>query len=173
MKYKTENSNSVKSGKKNILFSIFYFLTPAPSRGVATLPTIILLGIMALVVAVGITALSFTELLISQGGSQSARALFYAESGARDALVRIARNKNYTYTTGEGYLIDFSANGCSLGNDCAKVTVSANAGTIGDPKIVVSKGIMKSSMRTMQVSVVMDGNGQIATSTAQTVWTEI
>ncbi len=143
------------------------------SSGVATLPTVMLLGIMALVVAVGVTTLSFTELLISQGGAQSSRALFYAESGARDALVKIARKKNFSYTTGDGYTIDFSTNGCSTGDDCAKVLVSTNTGGAGDPKIITSKGIMRSSTRTIQVSVSIDTNGQIATSTTQTVWSEI
>lgn len=142
-------------------------------RGVATLPTVMLLGVMSLIVAVGITTLAFTELLISQGGSQSSRALFYAEAGARDALVKIARNKNYTCSAPDCYTIDFSTNGCSLGSDCAKVSVSAGTGATGDPKIVTSKGIMKASTRTMQVSVSMDTNGQIATSSTQTVWTEI
>lgn len=132
-----------------------------------------LLGIMSLIVAVGITTLAFTELLISQGGLQSSRALFYAEAGARDALVKIARNKNYTCATTDCYTIDFSTNGCSTGNDCAKVSVSAGDGSGGNPKIVVSKGVMKASARTMQVSVSMDANGQIATSTTQTIWTEI
>lgn len=138
------------------------------TRGVATLPTVILLGVMALVVAVGVTTLSFTELLVSQGSSQSSRALFYAEAGARDALMKVARNKNYTCVTEDCYAIDFSTNGCSLGNDCAKVSVSS-----GSPKVIVSKGIMKASKRTIQVSVGMDTNGQIATSTTETVWTEI
>lgn len=70
-------------------------------------------------------------------------------------------------------MIDFSTNGCSLGSDCAKVSVSAGTGAGGDPKVVTSKGIMKASTRTMQVSVSMDPNGQIATSSTQTVWTEI
>src|SRR5574343_222236 len=88
-----------------------------PQSGVATLPTVILLGIMALVIAVGVETLSFTELMISQGGAQSSRALFYAEAGARDALIKIDRNKNYTCATTDCYSIDFSTNGCSTGND--------------------------------------------------------
>jgi len=153
------------------LSQMFPIVPHRSSRGVATLPTVMLLGIMSLVVAVGVTTLSFTELLISQGGSQSSRALFYAEAGARDALIKIARNKNYTCAGTAPdycYTIDFSTGGCSTGNDCAKVAVSA-----GDPKIVTSKGMMKASARTIQVSVSMDSNGQIATSTTQTVWTEI
>ena len=141
------------------------------TRGVATLPTVLVLGVMALAIAVGITAVSLTESFISQGGAQSSRALFYAESGARDALVKIARNKNYTCSAVDCYTIDFSTNGCSLLNDCAKVSVSAGVGTGGDPKIITSKGIMKSSTRRIQVSVVFDAsaNGEIASAT----WTEL
>ena len=59
--------------------------TRACARGVATLPTVMLLGVMALVVAVSITTLSFTELFISQGSAQSSRAHFYAEAGGAGA----------------------------------------------------------------------------------------
>src|SRR3989344_125730 len=128
-------------------------------HGVATLPTVMVLGVMALVVAVSVTTLSYTELFISQGGSQSSRAHFYAEAGARDALVKIARKKNYTCSAVDCYTIDFSSNGCSSGNDCAKVSVSGGVGTTGDPKVITSKGIMKSSTRTIQVSVVIDSSG--------------
>jgi len=141
------------------------------TRGVATLPTVLVLGVMALAIAVGVTAVSLTESFISQGGAQSSRALFYAESGARDALVKIARNKNYTCSTADCYMIDFSANGCSLQNDCAKVSVSAGVGSAGDPKVITSRGIMKSSTRRIQVSVIFDAaaNGEIASAT----WTEL
>ena len=144
------------------------------ARGVATLPTVMVLGIVSLVVAVGITAVSLSESFISQGSAQSSRALFYAEAGARDALIKIARNKNYTCSGTAPdycYTIDFSTNGCSLGNDCAKVAVSTGVGTSGDPKIIISKGIMKASARTLQVSVVLDtsANGEISSAT----WSEL
>ena len=142
------------------------------NRGVATLPTVLVLGVMALAVAVGITAVSLTESFISQGSAQSSRALFYAEAGARDALIKIARNKNYTCSSADCYTIDFSTNGCGLLNDCAKVSVSGTGAT-GDPKIITSKGIMKASTRRMQVSVILDGgtvgNGEITSA----VWNEI
>ncbi len=148
-------------------------LPTSAHRGIATLPTVLVLGVMALAVAVGITAVSLTESFISQGSAQSSRALFYAEAGARDALIKIARNKNYTYTTGEGYLIDFSTNGCSLLNDCAKVSVSVGTGDTGNPKIITSKGIMKASARRIQVNVIFDGgtvgDGEITSA----VWSEL
>lgn len=153
------------------LFTFHFSLSTSRRRGVATLPTVILLGIMALVVAVGITTLSFSELMISQGGSQSSRALFYAESGARDALLKIARNKNYECVATDCYTVYFtpSASCTGVGGGCAKVSVGA--GTTS--KIATSTGVMGASTRTMRVSVTLDTNGQIATSTTETVWTEI
>jgi hypothetical protein len=147
------------------------------NRGIATLPTVMVLGMMILAVVVSITSLTLNGLLISQGQAQSSSALFYAEAGARDALVKIARDKNYTCATVDCYSLDFVSNGCVNNTDCAKVSVSAGLGTTLDPKIITSKGIMKASNRRMQVSVILDGgttvasnqNGQI-TSTA---WTEL
>ena len=147
------------------------------NKGMATLPIVIIIGMMALAVVVGITTVALNELNISQGSAQSSSALFYAEGGARDALVRIARNKNYTCATTDCYSVDFVTNGCSNNTDCAKVSVSAGIGTTADPKIIISKGIRKLSNRSVQVSVVLDGgttttslqNGEITS----TIWTEL
>ncbi len=147
------------------------------ARGVATLPTVMVMGVIALAIAVGITAVALTESFISQGSAQSSRALFYAESGARDALVKIARNKGYTCSTTDCYTIDFSTSGCSNSNDCARVSVSAAAGTTAAPKIITSKGIMKSSTRTLQVSVVLDAGTSVAVdqhgAITSATWTEL
>ncbi|MFZ2205094.1 MAG: hypothetical protein WAV23_00685 [Minisyncoccia bacterium] len=125
-------------------------------RGIATLLTVIVIGMMALAVVVSITSVALNELLISQGQAQSASALFYAESGARDALIRIARNKNYNCSTTDCYSIDYVTSGCSNSTNCAKVSVSTGDGTTGNPKIITSKGIMKASTRRVQVSVTLD-----------------
>lgn len=147
------------------------------TRGVASLPTVMVLGVMALAIAAGITAVALSESFISQGSGQSSRALFYAESGARDALVKIARNKDYTCSTTDCYTIDFSTSGCSTGNDCAKVTVSAGIGTTADPKIITSKGVMKASTRTLQINVVLDAGTTDATlqygAITSTTWSEL
>lgn len=143
------------------------------SRGVAMLPTVMILGVLALTVAVSITALSFTELFTSQGSAYSSRAHFYAEAGARDALVRIARNKTYTCPTNDCYSVDFSANGCSLGSGCAKVSVSTGTGDTGNPKVVISKGTMKSSTRTLEVSVIFDGGAATHGEITATSWREL
>ena len=146
-------------------------------KGMATLPIMLVIGMVSLAVVVSITSVAFNELLISQGEAQSSGALFYAEGGARDALIRITRNKNYVCATTDCYSLDFVASGCINGTDCAKVTVSSGIGTTLDPKIITSRGIMKSSIRKMQVSVILDNGttdptlqfGQITGAT----WTEI
>ncbi|HEX8994343.1 MAG TPA: hypothetical protein VF803_03765, partial [Candidatus Paceibacterota bacterium] len=57
------------------------------------------------------------------------------------------------------------------GAGCAMVSVSANTGASGDPKIVTSQGRAGSSVRTLVASVVYDasGNGQISS----VAWSEL
>ena len=137
------------------------------SRGVATLPTVMVMGVMALAVAVGITAVALNESFISQGSGQSARALFYAEAGARDALLKIARNKNYATSS---YPIYFSADltACTTGNNgCALVSVATTTTTTS---IATSTGYMKAAQRTVVVGITLapDDYGAIASTT----WSE-
>ena len=145
--------------------------------GIATLPTVMVLGMMTLAVVVSITSIAFNELFISQGLAQSSNALFYAEGGARDALTRIARKKNYMCSTTDCYSIDFVTNGCTNNSDCARVSVSSGLGTTANPKIIMSKGIMKAGMRRIQVSVILDNGTTVASSQngeiTSTTWTEL
>lgn len=140
-------------------------------KGAATLPTIIALTILILAIGVSITAISFTEGLISIGQENSAQALAYAEAGARDALIKLARNKNYTCITVGCYSIPFVSNGCTTDDGCARIRVSGGVGTVGDPRIIVSEGKVRSSVRTIQTAVIFDTalNGEIATTT----WSEL
>lgn len=162
-KYKKQNIKH-RAQNESIQHSTFNILH-STQRGVATLPTVMLLGVMALVVAVSITTLSFTELFISQGSAQSSRAHFYAEAGARDALIKIARNKTYLCGTSDCYSVNFTANGCTLSRDCAKVQVTGN----DTSKTITSKGIMNANTRTLQVALTLDTDGLITGA----VWTEV
>lgn len=155
----------------------FNFSKIKKQSGIATLPTVMVLGMLTLTVAVGITSVALTDSFISQSSSQSLRALSYAEGGARDALLKISRNKNYSCVATDCYNIDFNTNGCSLGTGCAKVSVSSASGDTANPKVITSKGIMNSSIRTIEVSVILDGgtddpalsHGLITSTT----WTEL
>jgi Tfp pilus assembly protein PilX len=130
-------------------------------EGAATLPTVMALTILIAALSAGLAAMTVAEGIISQGSWQSSRALFYAEAGAKDALMRIARDKKYTCATPSSgcYQIDFTTNGCSNNEGCAKITVSAAT----SPKVIISEGRVKGNVRKTQVSVTFDGsaNGQI------------
>ncbi|MBI4812410.1 hypothetical protein HY798_03160 [Candidatus Falkowbacteria bacterium] len=125
------------------------------------MPIVFVLAFFLLAVIVSIAAISFNESVVSQGAVYGSRALFFAEAGARDSLIRISRNKNYSCplpSTG-CYQIDFTENGCSNNEGCAKITVSAAT----SPKVIVSEGRVKANIRKVQVSVTFDdsANGQI------------
>lgn len=141
------------------------------SRGIATLPIVLALGILILATIIGISAMTFSEGFVAQGNTLSAKARAYAEAGARDALVRIARQKTYFCDTPAlptgCYSIDMTTNGCSTNDGCARVTVSSATA----PKVILSEGRASNYTRRVQVSVTFDGsgNGEI-TSTS---WQEI
>ena len=140
-------------------------------QGLASLPVIFAFIILIIAVSVGMTAISLSETFVSAGERNASKALLYAEAGARDALVRIARNKNYTCATADCYTVEFETAGCTSNSGCAKISVSAGVGSGGDPKIITSKGQAKSSVRTISVSVQYDANleGQFDTIT----WSEV
>jgi len=132
------------------------FIKIKKQKGIATLPMVMVLGMLTLVIVVGITSVSFTESFTSLGSSQSSIALSNAEAGARDALLKISRNKNYSCITTDCYSIDFTTDGCSSSVSCAKISVSNGAGDTANPKVIISKGIVNSNIRTIEVSVVLD-----------------
>ena len=146
-------------------------------RGVATLPIMLVVGMISFAIVISITSIAFNELLISQGSSQSSEALSYAEVGARDALIRITRNKNYTCNSTDCYTMDFTTNGCVDNTGCAKISVSSGIGSNDDPKVITSKGVMGLSIRQIQVVVKLDGGTSVASSQngeiTSAVWTEL
>lgn len=139
-------------------------MTISYQRGVASIPIVMAFGILIVAVAIGVTALSYTEMFAARGSYDSARALTYADAGARDALERIARNKLYACATTNCYSIDMLTNGCLNANACAYVSVSAGMGSSTDPKIITSQGVSGLSVRTLQATVQFDSsqNGQIS-----------
>lgn len=138
-------------------------------EGAATIPTVLALTILVTAIAISITAVSLIESFVAAGQNQATLALVYAEAGARDALLKIARNKNYTCATTDCYQINMVSSGCTANEGCAKVTVSAGLGTGADPKIITSKGLVLSKTRRVQVNVTLDSslNGEIASTTWQ------
>lgn len=139
--------------------------------GVAVLPIVIALTILVLSVGVSMAGISLTGVYMSDEQKKTSEAYSYAEAGAKDALIKIARNKNYTCNSNDCYLIDTVPSGCSTNRGCARVSVSTGIGSVGDPKIITSKGETGNYLRKVQVSVVFDGslNGEISSATWQEV----
>lgn len=135
-------------------------------RGIATLPTVLALMLLMVAVAVGITSLAFSESVISSGAALSSQALVYAEAGARDALERVARDKTYLCATSSCYSIDFvQSTGCSNNDGCGRIQVTGN----DTSKTITSEGRAKNNIRTIQVTVTLDANGEITA----TAWQEL
>lgn len=127
------------------------------NEGLASLPTVIALGILILAAGVSVSAMTFSENIVALRFSESSKALFFAESGARDALQKIVRNKNFISL--EGYELEFEPNGCTNSSGCAIITVSSLSNT----RAVTSTGMYKNSTRRVKVEVELDpaANGAI------------
>ena len=123
-------------------------------KGVATIPLVLALTIFIIAVGAVISITAFNENNISQDFYSSSQALTYAKAGAQDALIKIARNGDYTST---GYNIDFVENGCNTNSGCATVTVAS----VTSPKTIISQGRMNNNIRKVQVIVPLDTNWKI------------
>ncbi|PIS05228.1 MAG: hypothetical protein COT81_02340 [Candidatus Buchananbacteria bacterium CG10_big_fil_rev_8_21_14_0_10_42_9] len=138
-------------------------------QGVATIPTIMALAILIVVLGISIAATGFTESAITKSQNASVEAIVYAEAGAHDALQRIARDKDYNCTSENCLQLDLKTNGCSNSDGCATITVSNDDGATNTPKIITSVGEAGDSTRTIQVSVILNSDGQMT----QITWDEV
>lgn len=140
-------------------------------RGMAAVPIVLALGIMIVALAVGVTAMTVSDSIVAQGSLQSSRARQYADAGAHDALIRIARNKFYECTLpalpSGCYALDFVENGCSANKGCARVMVTST--TTG--KVILVDGRVGGNIRKIEVIATLDagGNGEILSTT----WSEL
>jgi len=126
----------------------------ASQRGVALLPMILVLFGLVAVVGVAIAGISVSENTISSTKDASDKALAIAESGIQDALMKLARDKDFTSA---GYNL-------SVSGGTATIIVPS-----GSSKDITSSGTLNSKTRKIQLTVNADANGKIT----QTGWTEV
>jgi len=132
----------------NVKFKIF------GCDGMATLPTVVALTILLLIFGVLINSISNIENFSTNNLSDSDKALFFAQAGAKDALEKIVRNKNYI----GNYNVAMSSDGCSAAlSGCVKVAVGSSEGL----KIIDSEGQVNSLIRRVKITVSMDSNGLV------------
>ena len=123
-------------------------------RGVALLPMILVLFGLVMVVGVAIAGISVSENTISSTKDASDEALAIAESGIQDALMKLARDKDFTSA---GYNL-------SVSGGTATIIVPS-----GSSKDITSTGALNNKTRKIQLTVNADANGKIT----QSGWTEV
>jgi len=128
--------------------------------GIASIPTVMVLMALILSAGVVISAISISDNLSVAQANDSGKALNYAQLGAKDALERVVRNKDYTGS----YNLEIVSGGCTdpfLG--CASITVNSAS----NPKIITVSGQITNVIRKIQVNVNLDSNGLITNYTWQ------
>jgi hypothetical protein len=129
-------------------------------EGVAALPMVIMIAVLAVVIGVGVGGSAFIEALLSSGDYESKQALYAAEAGASDAFKRVVRSKRCN----EGGTPACDSFTVTVGSGAATVAVSGT-----NPKTILSVGEAGRKRRTVQVTVSYDSNNKAS----QTEWKEI
>jgi len=131
-------------------------------EGMASLPTVLALLMLMMVLGGLISSIGLSELESSNNLASSAKAKQYAQAGIKDALERIARNKDYLCESAPGcpggnYQLAFADNGCANNMACATVTVSGSA-TL---KTIMSIGASSNNRRKINATITLDSDGLI------------
>lgn len=129
-------------------------------RGIAALPTILIIAMVILLVGIGIASSGFVENLSSFGELENKKALFTAESGARDAFKRIVRDKNCN-SGGTPTCLSYSL---IVGDGTASVSITGE-----DIKTIISVGNVNNKISKIQVVVSFNVYGKAT----QTSWQQI
>lgn len=126
---------------------------PASQQGIAAITSILIIVILTLLISLAASTSGITEGVVSKYQYQAGQAYAAAESGAQDAMIRIARNKNYSSA---GYYIP---SGCSLNSSlkCTRVVVEKDAQSVCSQAIssgqdcVISTGTLEGKSKTVEV----------------------
>ena len=160
-------------------------------RGAIAIPLLASLALLIITIGLSINSVSYNESQNYGNIADSYKALEYAESGARDALQRIAIN--YAATTSGGsdcgslnsggaapcYTMDFTSDsaGClSANNGCARVKITKPATSTcpsATCSLITSEGRVGSFIRKIQVTVTLSTNANYTNMIKDTVWLEI
>ena len=144
-------------------------------RGAALLATTLAVIVILLAMGLSMTSSGLFEGFMSQAQSDSREAFAAAQSGIKDAQLRIARNKSFSSV---GYFIPSDPSDCTLNSSslCTKVVVEKDAAstcsqTIGAGQdCLIAAGTLNNTTRTIEVVLNVNAtNGKIS----QVSWKEI
>lgn len=131
-----------------------------PQSGVAAMPVIFAMLVLIISLSLLTATLSGNDNVSSANAINSDQALAAAEAGAKDALLKISRNMNFTATT----TVATVANGCTAPiGGCATVVVDSQS----NPKTIDSTGQVGDLYRKIIVRAFLDANGKITSYTWQ------
>jgi len=134
-------------------YSLFVIHHSRGRNGQAALSFVFLIGVIVLSIGVAVAFLANSFLSSGYGYQAANRAMSVASAGAEDALMRLARNKDFS---------SVSSYSVPVGSDSASVTVNQNSPVAGQAKIV-SSATAFFQQRKLQVIVSVDGTtGQIS-----------
>jgi len=119
-------------------------------KGVAMLPMVLSLSFIILAIVISLSSLSFIEMSIGTAQKRADEAYFIANSGISDAIIQIARNKNYENA---GYSL-------AIGNGTVSIVVEKDVPIAGKSRITTI-GTVNSSKRKIQVDVNVSSYGKV------------
>lgn len=126
------------------------------SKGLATIPTIIILSLVILAIGASMMTSGFIESLMSKTAIEVQESFYLSDSGIDDALLKIARDKNLGVIPGNWSLP-------TLGS--STITVSGDATT----RVINSLGIISEKQKNLKTNVTLNEYGQITA----TSWEEV
>ncbi len=130
-------------------------------RGVAALPTVIIISVIVLIAGIGILGTGLVEDAVTFSEKETREALYAAETGAHDALIRLARNKDCN----SGASPPCSSYSFAVGDSSVSVTVAGAT----SPKTITAVGTRKNKTRTIRAVAGIDTNNKVTV----TSWSEI
>lgn len=165
---------------KNTKTKIHYFLkaisyTLKADQGISAIVSAIVMLLLIITIGFSIASSGLLEGFISEAQRQSQEAYFAAETGAKDAIMKIARNKNFSSA---GYYFPSYPSDCSLNSSslCTLVIVEKDAasscsqGISSGQHCIIATGTYDNKARTIEVILnVNPTNGKIT----QASWKEI
>ncbi|MFA6417329.1 MAG: hypothetical protein WCW61_04010 [Patescibacteria group bacterium] len=134
--------------------------------GVASIPLV--LGLLILIISVGlfISSISLSDSLATSNQDKSNLALEYAQIGAKEALVKIARQP--CNSCSNSFQIETLVGGCSGGiAGCITVDYAPLTAPTSSEIVITSEGHIYDISRTVQVNAILDNYGKIASYTWQ------
>ena len=122
-------------------------------KGAMALSSVLALSTILLALGLAMAYSGFIQSDIAYNQDKAAIAFYLAEAGAKDAMQKVVRNKNYSYANPGYDLI--------VGSGSAKVIININGGQTE----ILSTGTVGNNTKKVRVILNVDNNGKTAIDT--------